>query len=190
MGNKEENVIGIDLGTTMSAVSITDATGNAVTIPNSLGKKLTPSAVLVTAEEILVGQPAIDRALEFPNTFAECFKRNIGQASYPTKIRGFKIPPEILSACLIENLKLDAEKFIGQKVTSAVITVPAFYGSRRRQATRLAGELAGLNVLDIVNEPTAAALAYGYRHNLFQEGARRNAFWSSILGEEHLTFRS
>lgn len=169
MPNKDEHVIGIDLGTTMSAVSITDDIGNVVTIPNSLGSKLTPSAVLVTADDILVGQAAIDRALEFPNTFAECFKRNIGQASYPTEIRGFKIPPEILCAFLIESLKRDAEKFVGQKINSAVITVPAFYGSRRRQATRLAGELAGLNVLDIVNEPTAAALAYGYRNDLFKD---------------------
>ena len=171
MRNNDEHVIGIDLGTTMSAVSITDDIGNVVTIPNSLGKKLTPSAVLVTPKEILVGQAAIDRALEFPNTFAECFKRNIGQAAYPTEIRGFKVPPEILSAFLIERLKQDAENYVGQKINSAVITVPAFYGSRRRQATRLAGEMAGLNVLDIVNEPTAAALAYGYRHNLFEEAA-------------------
>ena len=169
MPKKDDHVIGIDLGTTMSAVSITDDIGNVKTIPNSLGSKLTPSAVLVTANEILVGQKAIDQALDFPNTFAECFKRSIGQAAYPTEIKGYKVPPEILSAFLIKSLKQDAENAIGQQITKAVITVPAFYGSQRRQATRLAGELAGLNVLDIVNEPTAAALTYGFRHNLFKD---------------------
>jgi molecular chaperone DnaK len=169
-----DHVIGIDLGTTMSAVSITDDIGNVVTIPNNDGKTLTPSAVLVTADEILVGQAAIDQALEFPNTFAECFKRNIGQSFYPTEIRGFKVPPEILCAFLIDSLKQDAEQFVGGNISNAVITVPAFYGSKRRQATRLAGELAGLNVLDIVNEPTAAALAYGYRERLFAKDRKES----------------
>ena len=109
MPKKDDHVIGIDLGTTMSAVSITDDIGNVKTIPNSLGSKLTPSAVLVTANEILVGQKAIDQALDFPNTFAECFKRSIGQAAYPTDIKGYKVPPEILSAFLIKSLKQDAE---------------------------------------------------------------------------------
>ncbi len=171
--NKDDHVIGIDLGTTMSAVSITDDIGNVVGIPNPANSMLTPSAVLVATDEILVGQPAIDQALEFPNTFAECFKRSIGQSYYPTEIRGYKVPPEILSAFLIENLKHDAERFVDSKIHNAVITVPAFYGSKRRQATRLAGELAGLNVLDIVNEPTAAALAYGYKERLFSNESEK-----------------
>ena len=167
--NIEDHVIGIDLGTTMSAVSITDDIGNVITLENGQGKKLTPSAILVTPEEILTGQDAVDRALEFPDTFAECFKRNIGQAFFPQEIRGFKVPPEILCSFLLASLKEDAERYVGQKISNAVITVPAFYNSKRRQATRLAGELAGLNVLDIVNEPTAAAIAYGYREKLFEK---------------------
>ena len=165
--NLNDHVIGIDLGTTMSAVAITDDIGNVVGIPNEDQNMLTPSAVLVSGDDVMVGRPAVDRALEFPDTFAECFKRNIGQSSYPTEIRGYKVPPEILCAFLIEKLKTDAERFVDNTIHNAVITVPAFYGSKRRQSTRLAGELAGLNVLDIVNEPTAAALAYGYNKRLF-----------------------
>jgi molecular chaperone DnaK len=160
-------VIGIDLGTTMSAVSYLNAGGVVETIPSRSGGYLTPSTLLIGESQIHVGQEAIEKATQFPNLFAECFKRNIGQAHYPVKIKDYNIPPEVLCAVLIESMKDDAESYLGRPVREAVITVPAFYGSRRRQSTRLAGELAGLTILDVVNEPTAAALAYGYDEKLF-----------------------
>jgi molecular chaperone DnaK len=164
---ESRTVIGIDLGTTMSAVSFLNAEGVVETIPSRSGGFLTPSTLLIGEDQIYVGGAAIEKASQFPNMFAECFKRNIGQAHYPVKIKDYNIPPEVLCALLIEAMKDDAEAYLGKPVREAVITVPAFYGSRRRQSTRLAGELAGLTILDVVNEPTAAALAYGYEEKLF-----------------------
>ena len=161
-------VVGIDLGTTMSAISYLDSDGTVKTVPNPAGGFLTPSAILVGDNAIYVGDHALAKANQFPNMFAECFKRNIGQSHYPVKIKDYNIPPEVLCAFLIESMKDEAEKHLGRAVHDAVITVPAFYGSRRRQSTRLAGELAGLTVIDVVNEPTAAALAYGYEEKLFE----------------------
>ena len=160
-------VVGIDLGTTMSAISYLNDHGVVETIPSNHGTSLTPSAVLIGEREVYIGQSALDKATQFPNMFAECFKRNIGQSHYPVKIKNYNIPPEVLCALLIEELKNNAEAHLGISVQEAVITVPAFYGSRRRQSTRLAGELAGLTIMDVVNEPTAAALAYGYEEHLF-----------------------
>jgi molecular chaperone DnaK len=165
--SESKTVIGIDLGTTMSAVSFLSSDGVVETIPSRSGGYLTPSTLLIGENQIYVGQEALDKANQFPNLFAECFKRNIGQAHYPIKIKDYSIPPEVLCALLIESMKEDAEAYLGKPINEAVITVPAFYGSRRRQSTRLAGELAGLTILDVVNEPTAAALAYGYDEKLF-----------------------
>ena len=163
-----KSIVGIDLGTTMSAISFLNDQGVVETVPSASGGYLTPSAILIGQDNLYIGQEAVDKAIEFPNLFAECFKRNIGQAHYPLKIKDYLIPPEVLCALLIESMKNEAESFLGHSVNEAVITVPAFYGSRRRQSTRLAGELAGLTILDVVNEPTAAALAYGYDEKLFQ----------------------
>jgi molecular chaperone DnaK len=164
--SETKTVIGIDLGTTMSAVSYLNSEGVVETIPSRSGGYLTPSTLLIGDDRIYVGAEAIEKANQFPNLFAECFKRNIGQAHYPIKIKDYNIPPEVLCALLIETMKDDAEAYLGKPIREAVITVPAFYGSRRRQSTRLAGEMAGLTILDVVNEPTAAALAYGYDEKL------------------------
>ena len=134
-------VVGIDLGTTMSAISYLDDDGTVKTVPNSAGGFLTPSAILVGDSAIYVGDDALAKANQFPNMFAECFKRNIGQSHYPVKIKDYNIPPEVLCAFLIESMKNEAEAHLGRPVHDAVITVPAFYGSRRRQSTRLAGDL-------------------------------------------------
>ncbi len=165
--SESKTVIGIDLGTTMSAISFLNSEGVVETIPSRSGGYLTPSTLLIGEDQIYVGTAAIEKASQFPNLFAECFKRNIGQSHYPVKIKDYNIPPEVLCALLIESMKNEAESYLGKPVHEAVITVPAFYGSRRRQSTRLAGELAGLTILDVVNEPTAAALAYGYDEKLF-----------------------
>lgn len=155
----------------MSSISYVNESGTVESVPGNNGKTLTPSAILVGEDRIYTGEEALLKATQFPNMFAECFKRNIGQSHYPVKIKDYNLPPEILCALLIEELKNNAEEHLGKPVHDAVITVPAFYGSRRRQSTRLAGELAGLTIIDVVNEPTAAALAYGFEENLFDSAA-------------------
>ena len=171
-GSERKTVVGIDLGTTMSAISFLDDEGVVVTVPSSGGGFLTPSAVLIGENEIFIGNSALENASQFPNMFAECFKRNIGQSHYPVKIKDYNIPPEVLCALLIEHMKSEAEEYLGRAVHDAVITVPAFYGSQRRQSTRLAGELAGLTIMDVVNEPTAAAIAYGLETHVRLLGAQ------------------
>ena len=168
---ESRTVVGIDLGTTMSSISYVNESGEVESVPGNNGKTLTPSTILIGEDKIYIGEEALHKATQFPNMFAECFKRNIGQSHYPVKIKDYKIPPEVLCALLIEELKNNAERHLGKPVNDAVITVPAFYGSKRRQSTRLAGELAGLTIMDVVNEPTAAALAYGFEENLFDNAA-------------------
>jgi len=159
-------IIGIDLGTTNSAVGIW-RDGQAQLIPNSLGHVLTPSAVSVDAKgELIVGLAARDRQVSHPAQTATTFKRYMGSRKANTlgdrKSKGYL--PEELSAMVLRSLKEDAERFLGETVTDAVITVPAYFNDRQRQATRRAGQLAGLNVERLLNEPTAAALAYGIHH--------------------------
>ena len=154
-------IVGIDLGTTNSAVGLW-RDGKAELIPNALGDLLTPSAVSMAEddEQVIVGLPARDRRETHPDRTATAFKRLMGtQQKIPLGKRTFD--PEQLSALVLGSLKADAEAFLGKEVTEAVITVPAYFNDRQRKATRRAGELAGLNVLRLLNEPTAAALAYG-----------------------------
>jgi molecular chaperone HscC len=155
-------IIGIDLGTTNSAVAIW-RDDKAQLIPNSLGHVLTPSAVSVDdAGTLITGLAARERQVSHPAITATTFKRYMG--SRKAKKLG-KDPkgylPEELSAMVLRSLKADAERFLGENVTDAVITVPAYFNDKQRQATRRAGQLAGLNVERLLNEPTAAALAYG-----------------------------
>jgi molecular chaperone DnaK len=124
---------------------------------------LTASAVLVDQDGIVVGKEAVKASMLAPDTYAECFKRDMGSACYRHKLRGIETPPEVLSAFVLERLRRDAEQRLGP-IKQAVITVPAFFDETRRKATQEAGRLAGLEVLDIINEPTAAALAFGYQH--------------------------
>ncbi|WP_293907227.1 Hsp70 family protein [Phenylobacterium sp.] len=159
-------IIGIDLGTTNCAVSVW-RDGAAVLIPNSLGHTLTPSAVSLDegargagGGEVLVGLQARERQSTHPSLTATAFKRYMG-STRKTRLGKRDFLPEELSALLLRRLKADAEAFLGEPVTEAVITVPAYFNDRQRKATRRAGELAGLKVERLLNEPTAAALAYG-----------------------------
>jgi molecular chaperone HscC len=156
-------IIGIDLGTTNSAVAIW-RNGQAELIPNTLGAVLTPSAVSLTDDgELLVGLAARERQVTHPELTATAFKRYMGSQRV-TKLGKKTFLPEELSALVLRSLKADAEKALGQPVTDAVITVPAYFNDKQRQATRRAGQLAGLKVERLLNEPTAAALAYGIHH--------------------------
>ena len=160
-------IIGIDLGTTNSAAAVW-RDGKAELILNSLGHALTPSAVgLDDSGELLVGLPARERQSTHPHLTATAFKRYMG-SQRATKLGKTSYSPEELSAMVLRSLKADAEAYLGEAVTEAVITVPAYFNDKQRKATRRAGELAGLKVERLLNEPTAAALAYGI-HNLDDE---------------------
>ncbi|ESQ88182.1 chaperone heat shock Hsp70 protein [Asticcacaulis sp. AC460] len=153
-------IIGIDLGTTNSAAAVF-RDGKAELIPNSLGHNLTPSAVGIDDNgEVLVGLAARERQSTHPHLTATAFKRFMG-AKRETRPGKKLFSPEELSALVLASLKRDAEAYLGEKVTEAVITVPAYFNDKQRKATRRAGELAGLKVERLLNEPTAAALAYG-----------------------------
>jgi molecular chaperone HscC len=153
-------IVGIDLGTTNSAVAVF-RDGAPVMIPNSLGHVLTPSVVSVDEDgSLLVGLPARERLATHPGVTAAAFKRYMG-AKRETRLGRQALYPEELSALVLKSLKADAEAFLGEPVTEAVITVPAYFNDKQRKATRRAGEIAGLKVERLLNEPTAAALAYG-----------------------------
>ena len=159
---KEEGVgkaIGIDLGTTFSAVSVMEA-GKPTIIPNAEGDRTTPSVVLIKEKERVVGKLARNQAILNPEHTVRSIKRKMGSNEKIT-IEGKDYSPTEISAMILQKLKLDAENYLGRKVTDAVVTVPAYFNDSQRQATKDAGKVAGLNVLRIVNEPTAAALAYG-----------------------------
>ncbi|PRY08280.1 molecular chaperone HscC [Paraburkholderia sp. BL25I1N1] len=154
------SIIGIDLGTTHSLVAIW-RDDRAVLIPNALGETLTPSCVSIDDDgSILVGRPAHDRLHTHPERTAANFKRYMG-TSRAVPLGTQTLRPEELSSLVLKSLKADAEAFLGATVSDAVIAVPAYFSDAQRKATRIAGELAGLNVLRLVNEPTAASLAYG-----------------------------
>jgi molecular chaperone HscC len=160
-------IIGIDLGTTNSAVAIW-RDGAATLIPNRLGDTLTPSAVSIGDDgSLIVGRAARDRQVTHPAQSATAFKRYMGTEKMFDLGRR-RLRPEELSALVLGSLKEDAEAWLGEAVTEAVITVPAYFNDRQRKATRRAGELAGLKVERLINEPTAAALAYGI-HQLDDE---------------------
>ena len=153
-------IIGIDLGTTNSCVAVMEG-GEAVVIPNSEGNRTTPSVVAFSKEgERLVGQIAKRQAVTNPDHTIISIKRKMGTAD-KVNIDGDEFSPQEISAMILQKIKTDAESYLGQKVTQAVITVPAYFNDSQRQATKDAGKIAGLEVLRIINEPTAAALAFG-----------------------------
>jgi molecular chaperone DnaK len=153
-------VIGIDLGTTNSCVAVMEG-GEAVVIANAEGNRTTPSVVAFTKDgERLVGQVAKRQAITNTDHTIASIKRHMG-SDYKVKIEGTDYTPQQISAFILQKLKKDAEAFLGQEVKDAVITVPAYFSDSQRQATKDAGAIAGLNVLRIINEPTAAALSYG-----------------------------
>jgi molecular chaperone DnaK len=155
--------IGIDLGTTMSAMAQVDETGQPRMIPNNKGKTLTPSAILIRGDERTVGEPARNSALARPDNVVMFVKREMDNPDpeFRFEADGKTFTPEDLSALILLKLKQDAEKALGEDVPSAVITVPAYFADLERNRTRMAGKIAGLDVIDIINEPTAAAIAYG-----------------------------
>ena len=152
-------IIGIDLGTTNSCVAVLEG-GEPVVIANSEGSRTTPSVVAFKGGERLVGQIAKRQAITNPDHTISSIKREMG-TSYKKTIDGKDYTPQEISAMILQKLKADAEAYLGQTVNQAVITVPAYFSDSQRQATKDAGRIAGLEVLRIINEPTAAALAYG-----------------------------
>ena len=153
-------IIGIDLGTTNSCVAVIEG-GEPTVITNAEGNRTTPSVVAFTKDgERLIGQVAKRQAVTNSDQTVQSIKREMG-TDYKVELRGKKYSPQEISAMILQKLKEDAENYLGQKVTDAVITVPAYFTDSQRQATKDAGKIAGLNVLRIINEPTAAALAYG-----------------------------
>jgi len=153
-------IIGIDLGTTNSCVAVMEG-GKPVVIANSEGSRTTPSVVAFTKTgERLIGEPAKRQAITNPDRTISSIKRHMG-TDYRVKIDDKRYSPQEISAMILQKLKADAEAYLGEKVTEAVITVPAYFNDAQRQATKDAGRIAGLDVKRIINEPTAAALAYG-----------------------------
>ncbi len=156
---KTNKIIGIDLGTTNSVVSIMEG-GEAKVIANAEGGRTTPSVVSFKGDDISVGEVAKRQAITNPNTVSS-IKRHMGDSNYRVKMQGKDYTPQQISAMILQNLKKTAEDYLGAQVSAAVITVPAYFDDHQRQATKDAGKIAGLDVKRIINEPTAAALAYG-----------------------------
>jgi len=156
---KTNKIIGIDLGTTNSVVSVMEG-GDVKVIANAEGGRTTPSVVSFKGDDISVGDVAKRQSITNPNTVSS-IKRHMGDANYRVEIQGKKYTPQEISAMILQNLKKTAEDYLGATVTQAVITVPAYFNDAQRQATKDAGKIAGLDVKRIINEPTAAALAYG-----------------------------
>ena len=152
-------IIGIDLGTTNSCVAVLEG-GEPVVIPNAEGARTTPSVVAFKDGERMVGQVAKRQAITNPDRTISSIKREMG-SNYKKNIDGKDYTPQEISAMILQKLKHDAEAYLGETVSQAVITVPAYFSDSQRQATKDAGRIAGLEVLRIINEPTAAALAYG-----------------------------
>ena len=161
-------IIGIDLGTTNSCVAVMEG-GKSVVIPNSEGSRTTPSVVAFTKTgERLIGEPAKRQAVTNADRTISSIKRHMG-TDYKVTIDGKSYTPQEISAMILQKLKADAESYLGEKVTEAVITVPAYFNDAQRQATKDAGKIAGLDVKRIINEPTAAALAYGLDNDAEQK---------------------
>src|SRR6266571_8956037 len=155
--------VGIDLGTTFSAVAHIDAYGKPQIIPNAESERITPSVILFDRNNVIVGTLAKNSAVAEPEKIVDFIKREMGKPKeqFHREFGGAIYSAEELSALIVKKLIIDAERYLKEPVTDAVITVPAYFNDAERTATITAGQLAGLNVLQIINEPTAAALAYG-----------------------------
>ncbi len=176
-------IIGIDLGTTNSCVSVMEG-GKPVVIANAEGARTTPSVVAFTKSgDRLVGEPAKRQAITNPDKTVVSIKREMG-TDHKVAIDDKKYSPQEISAMVLQKMKADAESYLGETVKEAVITVPAYFTDSQRQATKDAGKIAGMEVRRIINEPTAAALAYG----LDNEHEQRS--WYMTLVAEHSTYPS
>ncbi|MEF8780201.1 MAG: molecular chaperone DnaK, partial [Haloferacaceae archaeon] len=154
-------ILGIDLGTTNSAFAVMEG-GEPEIIVNGEGERTTPSVVAFTDDdERLVGKPAKNQAVQNPDRTIQSIKRHMGDEDYTVEVGDEEYTPEQISAMILQKIKRDAEEYLGDEVQKAVITVPAYFNDRQRQATKNAGEIAGFDVERIVNEPTAASMAYG-----------------------------
>jgi molecular chaperone DnaK len=159
--------VGIDLGTTFSALAYLDELGRPQTVSNREGEKITPSMLLFEGEEVIVGREALRAISTDMALVAACPKRDIGARAYHRRVAEREYPPEVLQAWVLRKLVQDAQDQLGE-FRRVVITVPAYFDEVRRKATQDAGEIAGLEVIDIINEPTAAALAFGYHQGLLK----------------------
>ena len=160
--NESHPAIGIDLGTTFSAVARLDETGRPITLTNAEGDKTTPSVLFFDGDEVIVGKEAVKAMGDEMPCIADCVKRELGQRIYPKELSGRQYPPAALQAWILKKLGQDTRAQVGpfQKV---VVTVPAYFDEAHRKATQDAGYMAGFDVMDIINEPTAAAVAFGYQ---------------------------
>ncbi|WP_435097045.1 molecular chaperone DnaK [Halarchaeum sp. P4] len=155
-----QKILGIDLGTTNSAFAVMEG-GEPEIIPNSEGDRTTPSVVAWDDGELLVGKPAKNQAVQNPEQTIQSIKRHMGEEDYTVELGDDEYTPEEISARILQKIKRDAEDYLGDDVEKAVITVPAYFNDKQRQATKNAGQIAGFDVERIVNEPTAASMAYG-----------------------------
>jgi molecular chaperone DnaK (HSP70) len=161
MSNQFKNTYGIDLGTTYSCIAYVDEHGKPVIIPNTENQRITPSVVFWDSDNIIVGEVAKENAKLYPNEVVAFVKRSMGDPNFLFEYQGKTYRPEEISAYVLRKLVNDAKQHLGEEISDVVITCPAYFGINEREATRLAGEIAGLNVRQILNEPTAAAIAYG-----------------------------
>jgi molecular chaperone DnaK len=153
--------VGIDLGTTFSAIAYVNKFGVPEILHNAEGERITPSVILFEGDDIIIGTYAKQAAVAYPEQVVEFVKRHMGDEAFSFQYRGESYTPERLSSFMLAKLKHDAELRLGHRIEQAVITVPAYFGDRQRRATVRAGEMAGFQVLALLNEPTAAAFAYG-----------------------------
>ena len=171
---KPGHTVGIDLGTTFSTIAQLDEEGNPVPMPNEDDEVETPSLILLTESgHVIVGPNRTRAAMEDPDHVVERIKRHMGNVEFKRTFDGREITPEFLSALILKKLRQDAEKRIG-KIGNAVITVPYYFNDARRKATQDAGQIAGLNVIDIINEPTAATLTYAWQRGELGASGRRS----------------
>ncbi|MCP4108219.1 MAG: Hsp70 family protein [Desulfobacteraceae bacterium] len=161
MSTRQRKIYGIDLGTTYSSIACMDDYGKPVIIPNSENQHITPSVVFFDGENIIVGEVAKESSKLYPHEVVSFIKRSMGEADFIFEHNGKTFRPEEISSFIIRKLVQDAEQNLNEKITEVVITCPAYFGINEREATRRCGEIAGYNVRQIINEPTAAAIAYG-----------------------------
>jgi molecular chaperone DnaK len=172
--NSKEPAVGIDLGTTYSVIAYINETGRPETIVNEEGDLLTPSIVLFDEGEIIVGKEALKAVSTDMAHVADCPKRQVGRVVYEKVIDGRRYPPEALQAWILKKLCRDAARQVGE-FSNVVVTVPAYFDEGRRKSTMDAGYIAGVNVIDIINEPTAAAIAYGWKQGWLDEKGSSHA---------------
>jgi molecular chaperone DnaK len=161
MNDQLKRIFGIDLGTTYSSIAYVDEYGKAIILPNAENQRVTPSVVFFDGESIVVGEVAKECSKLYPNEVVSFIKRSMGESNFIFEYQNKSYRPEEISSYILRKLAQDAETSLGEKVTDVVITCPAYFGINEREATRVAGEIAGFSVRQIINEPTAAAIAYG-----------------------------